>query len=172
MAALSDSTFQRGFPNFWSDNGSVRALNRVWVEVSVGGNWVRLDPAVKKRIRIAPAIDAATISGYSRAALESAAGGTVTSTSIDGLDYNALSTYLTARTSALLSYLDANNHGTDALSLLGGWRQEPFLNGSGSQLLFPGTVLTAQPGATPPIPSAQSFTVLPDSLLLLRQFNG
>jgi hypothetical protein len=165
VAALSDFSFQRGFPNFWSDNASVRALNRVWVEVDVAGTTYRLDPAMKKRVRIAPSIDAAALSGYSRAALKSAAGGTIASTSIDGLDYNALSTYMTARASALATALDQNYHGIEAQNLLGGWRQEPFLLAGGSQLLFPGSVLNAQPGETPPIPAAQTFTALPAWLL-------
>lgn len=155
---------QRGFPAFYTDGGDWRLLHRVWVEVNLSGTWYELDPAVKRRLRIAPALnDVAGLSGYSRAGLEGAAQGTVTASpnSIAGVNYPSLSTYLAGRTNQLLSSIDTNQHSTDALSLLGGWRQEPFLLADGSQLRFIGSI---QP-ASAYWAARQSYDTLPASLL-------
>lgn len=165
---LGNYSFDRGFPSFYTDGGDFRYIHRVWVEVQNGASWTRLDPALKKRVRIAPAADVATwlTSNYSRTTLKSQAGGTVgsgtPSTSIDGISYSGLGAYLTGRASALLGYLDQNHHGTDAASLLGGWRQEPFLLAGGGQYFFAGTVMDAYP---PNWDAPQNFTALPASLL-------
>lgn len=164
IAAIGNYTSNRGFPAIYSDGGNQRYLPRVWVEVQNGANWVTLDPAVKKRVRITPAADVASwlTTNYSRAALKSAAGGAIGTSYIDGINYSGLSTYLAGRSTALVSYLEANHHGTDAATLLGGWRQEPFLIAGGSQYFFPGDILLALP---PYWDAQQSFNALPDWLL-------
>ena len=161
---MSGYFFQRGFPAFYRTTAYDGCfLHRVWVEVNVGGTtWVQLDPALKKRVRLSPAVDVTAASGYDRTVLKTAAGGTITSTSVDGMDYAALSAYLTERTSVMLGNLDSNYSGTDAVNLLGGWRQEPFLLGNGNQLFFPGSLQAALPGTWD---APQQFDALPASLL-------
>lgn len=161
LTTLLNYTLQRGFPNFFTDNASTVAFHRVWVEINLNGSWTKLDPAVKKRVRVTPAVDAATASGYNRITLKSTAGGTITSTSIDGVDYNALSSYLTARATSLLSYFDSNNNAADSINLTGGWVQTPFILQGGQPLML-GSVLNAQPGS---FDEPQQYTALPASLL-------
>ena len=161
---MSNYCGQRGFPALYTDGGDYRFLHRVWVEVNLGGSsWQQMDPAIKNRIRITPAVNVVTASGYSRNALKIAAGGTIATNSIEAMDYTALSSYLAAQATALLGHLDNNNYGTEAVTLLGGWRQQPFLTASGGHNLFPGIVQTV---ANPPFwDAAQQFTALPASLL-------
>ena len=162
----------RGFPNYWTDGGNGRYLHRVWVEVQEGTTWVRLDPAFKRRVRIMPKTDLtawlANPANYNRATLKAQAGGTLApgtpSLSIEGINYdgaNGLSAYLSGQASALLSYLETNHDGTDATSLLGGWRREPVLFG-GSQYFMYGS---PQPANPPYWSAAQTFSTLPDWLL-------
>ena len=159
---MSNYSSQRGWPSLYV-NGTLSALHRVWVEVNVAGTWKQLDAAVKKRIRIAPSVDVASASGYARAALESAAGGTISANAVELMNESAIGTYLTARTTALLAFLDTNHHGTDAENLLGGWRQTPFLGASGGQFLFFGFIQTNS--NLPFWDAPQQFTTLPASLL-------
>lgn len=126
----------RGFPNTFIDNQGNLGIHRTWVEVFVGSKWEPLDPAFKKRVRVVPAIDAATASGYSREALKQAAGGTITQNAIEGLDVAALGAYLTQRSAALVSELEQNHHGTEAGRLIGGWRFEPFIGSDGNERQF------------------------------------
>ena len=164
VAGLGTYTFDRGFPSFFTDGGNWRYLHRVWVEVQNGASWTLLDPAVKKRVRIAPAADITSWlnTNYSRTNLKSDAGGTVGTGFIDAISYSGLSGYLNGRASALVGYLEQNHHGTDAATLLGGWRQEPFFVAGGGQYFFPGFQQSANP---PNWNAAQQFTALPDSLL-------
>jgi len=157
VATMVDYSVNRGFPALYDIDGNYKALDRVWVEVDLNGTWQKLDPAVKKRVRIAPSVDVASTSGYTRAALETAAGGTLSSNAIEGVSYAGLSTYLAARATALIGYIDLNKHDADPVSILGGWRQEPFLNANSEQFLFPGIAQT--------VPAQQQFTALPAFLL-------
>jgi len=157
VAEMATYTINRGFPEFYNIDGNYKALDRVWVEVDLNGTWQKLDPAVKKRVRITPSVDVASASGYTRIALETAAGGTLSSNAVEGISYAGLSTYLADLATDLLEYIDLNKHDADPVSILGGWRQEPFLNAAEEQLLFPGIVQAA--------PAEQQFTALPASLL-------
>lgn len=160
---INNYCLMRGFPAFYADGGNNCYMHRVWAEVKIGGTWYRLDAAFKKRTRITPSFNASTVSGYSRAALKIAAGGTTSINAIEGIDYTALGNYLTARASALISYIDANASGADAASVLGGWAQVPFLNASGGQdLLFGGYL---QPARSSYWDAPQTYDSLPSSLL-------
>jgi RHS repeat-associated protein len=69
-------------------------LTRYWVEVQSGGDWVRYDPSYKPFSRTAPAVDVAASSGYVRATMLSAAGGTLGTNSVSGVSETNLDTHL------------------------------------------------------------------------------
>ena len=150
VAGIPSFSAQRGFPATYgyNDGGVHRGLDRVWVEVYDGVSWIRLDPAFRRRLRVNPAIDVAAVTGYTRTgtgSLEAAAGGTVGGNWVQGISESGLGGYLAAKTGLLLDYIGQNHHDTDAASLLGGWRQEPFTSG-GSQAAFGGLIQTSTTG--------------------------
>jgi RHS repeat-associated protein len=69
-------------------------LTRYWVEVQSGSDWVRYDPSCKPFNRTASAVDVAASSGYGRAALLSAAGGTLGTNNVSGVSESGLNTHL------------------------------------------------------------------------------
>jgi RHS repeat-associated protein len=154
-ANIVSYSLSRGFPAVYSYSNApdYLGLDRVWVEFKNGENWIKLDPAFKRRTRVNPAILPGSLSGYSRAALLAAAGGTTTSTSIEGISETNLGAYLADRTNALVAQMESAHHGADAATLFGGWTQSRFEH-EGSYALFGGVVA-----------GQQDYPALPDALL-------
>ena len=158
-------TRRRGFPTYYQ-SGSIHAFQRVWPQVLLNGAWTSLDPAYKWRTRVVPALNVGTISGYSRSALVTASG-TSGYPGVDGVsasNQDGLSGYLSVGATAVLQYIQANHHGTDALSLTGGWKTEPCIVPGFGQYLFPGAVQTQTPFVV------NTYTSLPASLLTTVKF--
>lgn len=75
-------------------------LGHCWTRVEIGGKTVDLDPSFKPQPRTY-AKNAASASGYDRAAFLAAAGGTVGENSVSGLSETGVAEYLAARTAQL-----------------------------------------------------------------------
>jgi RHS repeat-associated protein len=128
----------RGFPSTYTDSAfpGKRALDRVWVEVLVDGNWVRLDPAFKERVEVPPY--SINESNYSRAELLAAAGGTTTEDhTFDLASDSPLRSYLNARAASLVAHLESAPISHE--SLLGYVSYKPFIENS-QPTLFSGEV--------------------------------
>ncbi len=110
----------RGSPQvYYEANATQVLLQRVWVSVAVEGTAYHLDPSLKQQQAI-PGIDLEAASGYSRDALLQAIGGLTTSTSVRGLDEQALANQLTAYTGQLIQHLKQHAPQATPIEITGG----------------------------------------------------
>jgi RHS repeat-associated protein len=119
-----------GSTNCASLSGNVSSVSmlHIWVEAQIGGTWYAFDPALKTYEKISglslSALESAM--GFSGASLSSTIGGSTGSTSgvtwVSGVNYAGLESYVSARASALVSYLKTTAPEAKLDDVIGGRR--------------------------------------------------
>ena len=106
IAALLASA---GIPADTDGSGNVLAMGHVWVQVSINGTAYVFDPAFKTQTWKSGVVsNLPAIMGYSQAAFLTAGGGTVTPTSIQGVNRTALRNQLATYSTNVLNYVRQN----------------------------------------------------------------
>jgi len=109
-----------GIPGTTYSDGSAD-VGHVWVQVSIGGTAYVFDPALKTQTWKTGIVSSlAGIMGYTQAQFLADAGGTVTSTSIQGVNRTALRNDLTTYAGKLATYVRANLPTGGVSDLIGG----------------------------------------------------
>ena len=108
-----------GVPLAWYSNRI--DFDHVWVEVTIDGNTVSLDPSFKLSTHIA-GIDLDAAMGFSEAGLLAAAGGSVSSNAIANLSATGLDAHLTTLSTQLQSYLAQNYANARVDEITGGYQ--------------------------------------------------
>jgi hypothetical protein len=114
----------------FSDSNTI-GLQRIWVNVTIGGVTYYLDPAFKIS-RPTNGINLSSAMGLSTSNLWAAAGGTDSGYSVTGLNEGALRTALKSCSSNLLAYISNSAPGASVASIVGG---QQIVSSVGSPLM-------------------------------------
>ncbi len=129
-----------------SGNVSTVSMLHIWVEAQISGTWYAFDPSLKTYEKI-PGLTLSAIEsamGFSGASLSATIGGSTGTTSgvpwVSGINFAGLESYVSARASALVSYLKTNMPEAKLEDLIGGRRIIAERNGPIRQSSIPNQV--------------------------------
>lgn len=116
---------KRGYSSIYNlgDNNTI-LIQHVWVTVTIDGTNLAFDPSFKVSEPIA-GVNLASATGFSSNALATAAGGTITGSSVRSLNEAALRGVLGGYATNYLNWLQSNSPNASAQSILGGWQIVP-----------------------------------------------
>lgn len=129
LASRGSRNVLGGFPQFNPaafPNTAQLVFARMTLLFISGSTGVLIDPSFKQYTKIEPSQNVASLTGYLRQPLLTAAGGTGNSTAAYGLSESGINGYLTARTSQLLGSLSGNLSGVRTEQLIGGREVQSF----------------------------------------------
>lgn len=111
-------TIRRGYPRIASDfYGNVWNLPHVWVQFTAGGTY-QADPSRKILLDSVPPVDLKSAIGYNRATVLNEVGGTTGSNYVQNLNEAALDSRLVAYTTALNTWVRANDPNMDVSTFI------------------------------------------------------
>ena len=107
----------------WGDNNTI-LIQRAWVTVTIGGINLAFDPSFKVSEPVA-GINLMNATGFNSNSLATAAGGTVTGSSVSGLSETSLRGVLNGYATNYLNWLQSNAPNASVKDILGGWEIIP-----------------------------------------------
>ncbi|MEW6221511.1 MAG: choice-of-anchor D domain-containing protein, partial [Thermodesulfobacteriota bacterium] len=134
---VSDVLGNGGIPATPSNDGDSFLVHRVWVKATINGQTYLFDPAFKPYLAT-PGIDLATAMGYTRNAFLAAAGGTIGTDYVQGLNEAGITSALESSSMRLVNVLKAYLPNASLSEIIGGREIVPqYLEGLPSSLDFP-----------------------------------